>query len=101
MPSSSVSKNYKIIQNPDLKELKKKYQNAWKDICIPKKQLSLVKESIEHADDIPTTRSAIDLLKIIEDKNVEQKILEVGCSTGHYGEIFKNINSKDKWDMER
>ena len=61
IPSSSVSKNYKIVQNPNLEELKGKYQNAWKNTCIPKKQLVLVKESIDHAEDIPTMKSAIDL----------------------------------------
>ena len=87
LPVDMISEYYKIIKNPNLKELKKNYDNIWQDASIPKKQLELTKKELPDFMNVPPMRVVINLLK--KTKLSETKLLEIGCSTGYYSEVFK------------
>ena len=94
--SYKVSKNYKILNNPDLNELKNKYNNAWKSQSIPKEQIELTKKQLPDFHNVAPMKAAVDLLKKI--KLDEKKLLEIGCSSGYYSEVFKRAELNIKYE---
>jgi len=78
---------YKILEKPDLDELKKDFYNVWQNDFIAKKQTAKVEEQIENYNSIAPMKVAVDLIKKIDLKN--PSLLEIGCSSGYYSEIFK------------
>lgn len=85
--SGKISRDYKVLNNPNLNELKNKYNNAWKSQSIPKEQIELTKEQLPNFYNIAPMKAAVDILKKIEPD--EKKLLEIGCSSGYYSEVFK------------
>ncbi len=81
--------NYTIVNNPDLNVLKVKYNDAWKNQIIPRKQLNklIAAQQLEDYTKIPPMKAIVDLLKKINTNN--KKVLEIGCSSGYYSEVFK------------
>lgn len=94
-----ISGNYKII-NPDEFNFKN-FTNTWKDENLPatqydlvvKKELGRLKENkiIE-----PPFSVAVDFIK--KTKLESPSILEIGCSSGYYNEVFKFAGLKVKYE---
>jgi len=84
---NNISGNYKILKKPNFNELKIKYSDTWKNNSIPREQIKLTKQQLQNFQNIPPMKSLIDLLSNIETSG--KKLLEIGCSTGYYSEIFK------------
>lgn len=83
----TASCGYKIISSPNYKKLEKKYSNVWKNPNIPKKQLQLSKAQVPNYQQNPAMNGIVEQLKKF---NITTgSVLEIGCSTGYYGEIFK------------
>ncbi|PIR44388.1 hypothetical protein COV23_00130, partial [Candidatus Wolfebacteria bacterium CG10_big_fil_rev_8_21_14_0_10_31_9] len=85
-----ISGNYKII-NPDEFDFGN-FTNTWKDKNLPITQYDLVvkkelKRLRENKIIEPPFSVAVDLIKKIKLKN--PSILEIGCSSGYYNEVFK------------
>ena len=80
---------YKIIKNPNLKELKIIYNEVWKNESIPKKQESKIlhRKEVKNYKNVPPMKAMVDLLSKVETNN--KNLLEIGCSSGYYSEIFK------------
>jgi len=93
---NKVSDNYKIIKNPDLNELREKYNNAWKNNSLPYKQLKLTEKELIDFNQIAPMKVIVDLIKKIKLK--EPSILEIGCSTGYYSEVFKRAGLSIKYE---
>lgn len=82
---ANVSGRYRVLKNPDLAELKKKYENIWKDASIPTQQL---KVNARTPKDTPVFESAVRLVRAA--RLTRPTLLEIGCSTGYYADVFKN-----------
>jgi len=85
--NNNASKNYKVIENPNLNELKVKYNDVWKNNSIPGEQIKLTNKQLSNYLVIAPMKSAVDLLKKIDTSG--KKILEIGCSSGYYSEVFR------------
>lgn len=83
----SVSADYQILNNPDLNELRNKYDNAWKDENIPEKQLKRVQGQIKDYRKIPAMNDLVKMVGAI--RLINPSVLEIGCSSGYYSEIFE------------
>lgn len=95
LSATNVS-SHKIIKNPDLNSLRKKYNNIWKDNSIPYKQVELVRKQLVDFTKVAPMRAIVDLMKKIKIKN--PSVLEIGCSTGHYSEVFKKAGLKVEYE---
>ena len=57
--------DYTIVNNPDLNVLKVKYNDAWKNQIIPRKQLNklIAGQQLKDYTKIPPMKAIVDLLK--------------------------------------
>lgn len=93
---SRTSYGHSLITNVDLDLLNKKYSKVWQDSSIPEKQLKLSqKQLLNYEDDVNMTAA----IKLIKMTNLDKKkdVLEIGCSTGYYSEIFKRAGLNVKY----
>lgn len=81
-----VSGSYEVIAHPDLDRLRAEFENTWKDERIPDVQLKINQESWKDFMNQTPTRAIIDCLKKFDLE--EKSILEIGCSSGYYADIF-------------
>lgn len=96
----NISHGYKLITLRQVKELAIKYDNVWRDKTLPIKQYEIVKKQIQiikrnNTFGIPYS-PAIKILKRIPIKDLS--LLDIGCSSGYYGEIFKLAGLKIKYE---
>lgn len=80
--------DYKIIDNPNLEELKKKYSGVWQDDSFPEKQWRRVEKQLKNIDDVPEFRTIRECVKATKLK--QPSILEVGCSSGYLSKVLQN-----------
>lgn len=81
--------DYKIITNPNLKELKKKYSGVWKDDTFPEKQWGRVERQLKHINDVPEFKVIINMVKA--SGLINPSILEVGCSSGYLSKVLTDV----------
>ena len=94
--NKSKQKYRTIIKNPNLEELKKVYNNTWKDASIPSQQLEITKKELPYLTDNKNIKHCIELVKKTNLKT--PSILEIGCSTGYLSEAFKIAKIKGKYE---
>ena len=82
-----VSGNYEVIPHPNFDHLRIEFENTWKDESIPDIQLRINQESWKDFMNQAPTRAIIECLKKFE--MAGKSILEIGCSSGYYADIFK------------
>lgn len=87
---------YKIIKNPNLKELKKKYSEVWKDEGFPETQWRRVEKQLGNIDSVPEFQTIVGCLKATKLKN--PSILDVGCSSGYLSEVLKKTKIKCRYE---
>lgn len=86
--SQGLSHSYQIIDQPDIGKLRQRYAMTWQDSSIPKKQLEITSRQLTGFD--PTSPMAI-ACQLVKSTNLNQpSLLDVGCSTGYYYEVFRN-----------
>ncbi|MEK7641486.1 MAG: class I SAM-dependent methyltransferase [Patescibacteria group bacterium] len=83
--TEKASGHYSILKNPNLAELKRKYEDIWKDSSIPAQQLKVNARSPKSA---PVYEAAVKLIRATH--LTKPTILEIGCSTGYYADVFKD-----------
>mgnify|MGYP001589564837 CR=1 FL=1 len=88
--------DYKIINYSNLEELKKIYDDVWKDERFPEKQWNRVEKQLKNVDEIPEFRAIIECIKATELKN--PSILDVGCSSGYLSEVLKIKKIRAKYE---
>ena len=88
--------NYKIISNPDFRELKRKYANTWKDDGIPQKQWPRVERQMQNISAVPEFRALVDCVQATKLKN--PSILEIGCSSGYLSEVLMKAGIKARYE---
>lgn len=86
-PSSVISGNYKIIDNPNPVALKQEFDNTWKNSTIPQKQLRLTQKELPRYEQVVPFQALISLFKKIQLKP-DANVIEIGCSTGYYSEVL-------------
>lgn len=84
-----ISSDYVLIKRPNLAYLRLRYSRVWKNNDIPKRQLQLNLEELKNYKKIPPMAAAVGLVKTIAVKR--PKLLEIGCSSGYYNEVFKMV----------
>lgn len=94
--AQKVSTGYKIIKNPDRKKLTKEFAKIWQDESLPEKQWELTKTQLPMFAKVAPMAAAVKILKKISLKN--PRLLEIGCSTGYYNEVFKKAGIKVKYE---
>lgn len=87
---------YKVISNPNLSILRKKYAKVWKDNTFPQKQWNRVEKQLEHVDDIPEFRAIIDNVRATKLKN--PSILDIGCSSGYLSEVLRKSGIRSRYE---
>ncbi|MCK4386480.1 MAG: class I SAM-dependent methyltransferase [Candidatus Pacebacteria bacterium] len=92
----SKQKHRTIIKNPNLKELKKIYNNTWKNNSIPLKQLKITEKELPNFINNTNMKFCVALIKKTNLKT--PNLLEIGCSTGYFSEIFKRTGIKGKYE---
>ena len=85
-----LSGRYERVRDENKKKLTK-FSNVWKDPSLPGKQYVVVKKQIEKLRstkylEMPF-KPAVDLIKKTGLRN--PTVLEIGCSSGYYNEVFK------------
>jgi len=85
-----ISGDHKIIHNPNKNHLKQTFENIWQDESIPKQQLKITKKQIDNYQDIPAMKTLVDSIKKLNPAG--KSLLEIGCSTGYFSEIFEKAN---------
>ncbi len=83
----SISSGHIIIQNPNREALKKEFENTWRNDSIPGKQMKITHSQLPNFEKVAPMKAAVELLSKIN--STEQTLLDVGCSTGYYSEVFK------------
>lgn len=91
-----VSLGYEIIKNPNRRKLEREFSSVWQDPSLPEKQWSLTRTELPKFKDVPPMAAAVQILKKIPLKN--PRLLEVGCSTGYYNEVFKKAGIRVKYE---
>lgn len=86
------SGDYRIVKNPNLDQLRKKYRDTWKDESIPYQQLQLIeRQSVNYSETAPV-KALVSLMKKTGLK--KPTILEVGCASGYYSEFLPKAGVK-------
>ena len=82
-----LSGKYELIKVSKIRKL----NNVWKDPTLPDKQYKIVKEQLENLRISGILENpfkpAVDLIKQTHIKS--PTLLEIGCSSGYYNEVFK------------
>jgi SAM-dependent methyltransferase len=76
-----------VISDPDFGELKRKFSQTWQNEGLPLMQEKFTQTILNDYMAINAITSLIELVKKISKK--KSLILEIGCSTGYLGKIFK------------
>lgn len=92
---TKISGEYSIIENPDRAELKKEWSDTWKDDSIPVQQQKITKKQLPNFAEVKHMKVLVDLVK--ETGIPEPTLLEIGCSTGYFSEIFEKSGLRVKY----
>jgi len=88
----SAKTDYRIIENPVVADLEKKYSSAWKNDQIPARQLKVTEKQWSQLEKTPAVADLIEFVH--RTKLVNPKLLEIGCSTGYHEEAFRRAGLK-------
>lgn len=87
-----VSNHYREVPLADLERLNSSLSDSWKSSGLPTKQRNIVDKNLE-AYRSGRNNSELDALVDILKRNVQElqgkSVLEIGCSSGYYSEVFK------------
>lgn len=83
----NISGEYSIIENPDREQLKNEWSEVWKDDSIPTQQQKITKKQLSNFEEVRHMKVLVELVK--ETDILEPTLLEIGCSTGYFSEIFE------------
>lgn len=81
---------YEVIMSPNLIKLRDQYSGAWLNQEIPIRQAFTTDKELTHPKDVLPFKVAVALLKKIYIPKMT--VLEVGCSSGYYSEVFKRAS---------
>jgi len=79
--------NYKILSRTEFERLWKKYQNAWQNPTLPQKQLASTSQELPNFHKIKAIHSTLEFIK--QTGVAQPQLLDIGCSSGYYYEIFQ------------
>lgn len=85
--AKGVSHGYRIIENPNKDALRRKYNAVWQNDSIPQKQLEVTEKQLLGFHNTDPMKAAVDLIR--KTGLAHPTILEIGCSTGYYCDVFK------------
>lgn len=85
--TKTISAKYEIIKNPNQTKLRRQFSHVWQDKSLPDKQWELTQKQLPKFENIAPMAAAVQILKKVPLKN--PRLLEIGCSTGYYNQVFK------------
>ncbi len=85
--AQGVSRGYRIIEHPDKDALRERYGAVWQDSSIPQKQLEITEKQLPGFHNTGPMKAAVDLIR--KTGLAHPTVLEIGCSTGYYCDVFK------------
>ena len=88
----SAKSDYRMIKNPNVTELGKKYASAWQNDQIPARQLKVTEKQWPQLEKTPAIADLIEMIR--RTKLINPKLLEIGCSTGYHQEAFRRAGLK-------
>lgn len=92
IPRQGVSTHYVEMANEELGQEFIRLRSAWKDDDLPAKQRALVDRQLaqyRRGATIDVFDIMIKSLRGLQDTSGKMRILEVGCSSGYYAEVFE------------
>lgn len=92
LPNRSISSHYVPIAKDEALHPGNPLRQSWKDNNIPARQRKLVEQelaSYRRGDAMPVFDTLISSIKTINPEGKRLSILEIGCSSGYYGEVFQ------------
>lgn len=80
---------YRLLSNPNFRELKRTYSDVWKDESFPEKQWKRVEQQLKHINGVPEFKSIRDLIKA--SRLINPSVLEIGCSSGYLSRVLPKV----------
>lgn len=92
LPHRGVSSHYVEIARDEALLNENPLHQSWKSEVLPERQRILVDEQLaafRNGQDIVVFRSLVESLRGLLREGETMSVLEVGCSSGYYGEVFR------------
>jgi SAM-dependent methyltransferase len=92
LPSSNVSTHYVSLGTDEVSSEAERLRNAWQDEGLPLKQRDLVDQQLRKyraGTPIDVFDVMLNALRELPELQLGMSLLEVGCSSGFYSEVFE------------
>lgn len=86
-----VSADYRQIDEASLDGISRSLRDSWQDASIPEKQRAIVDPQLKSYRDgkpVPVFDALVEIITSNIDRLEGARVLEVGCSSGYYSEVF-------------
>lgn len=90
-----ISGQYSIIGNPNREQLKKEWADVWKNDSIPTQQQKITEKQLPSFEEVRHMKVLVDLVR--EADLSSPSLLEIGCSSGYFSEIFEKSSLHVKY----
>lgn len=90
-PPANVSIDYRRVGDESVGRIADALRDSWQDPSIPDKQRALVDPQLDQyrqGASLPVFDALVDILQTNIPRTEGMRLLEVGCSSGYYAEVF-------------
>lgn len=92
LPARGVSTHYVEMAGDEVRSESVRLRTAWKDEGLPTKQRELVELQLaayRGGNKVEVFDAMVRSLRDLQDRTGKMRVLEVGCSSGYYSEVFE------------